>query len=179
MATTPSTQSALTIKGPGEIAFTTSVPVPTLPPDGLLVRVVAVALNPDDAKSSEYSPTLGAISGCDFAGWVVAIGHLVTRPLQVGDRVCAMVFGNNPKEPGNGAFATYVTASADLVFQIPPKMSFEEGAALACGITTCGLALYHTLGLPQPPERSLDPHFVLIYGASTATGTLAIQFVKQ
>jgi NADPH:quinone reductase-like Zn-dependent oxidoreductase len=38
--------------------------------------------------------------------------------------------------------------------------------------------LYQTLGLPLPPAKVSEPTPVLIYGASTATGTLAVQFAK-
>jgi NADPH:quinone reductase-like Zn-dependent oxidoreductase len=62
---------------------------------------------------------------------------------------------------------------------IPEHMSFEEAATLGVGITTVGQTLYMTLGLPLPGEKPLEGEtFLLIYGGSTATGTLAIQFAK-
>jgi hypothetical protein len=62
-------------------------------------------------------------------------------------------------------------------------MSFEDGATLAVGITTVAQGMYQQLKLPLPSvsmtptaEAATEP--ILIYGGSTATGTLAIQFAK-
>jgi len=57
-------------------------------------------------------------------------------------------------------------------------MSFSDAATLGVGITTVGQGLYQSLGLPFPPAKVQSPTSVLIYGASTATGTLAVQFAK-
>jgi NADPH:quinone reductase-like Zn-dependent oxidoreductase len=38
--------------------------------------------------------------------------------------------------------------------------------------------LFQELGLPFPPNKVQEPTPVLIYGASTATGTLAVQYAK-
>lgn len=61
---------------------------------------------------------------------------------------------------------------------IPAQISFEEAATLGIGITTVGQALYQGLGFPLPTEPATDHPPVLIYGGSTATGTLAIQYAK-
>ncbi len=57
-------------------------------------------------------------------------------------------------------------------------MSFEEAATLGVGITTVGQGLYQSLGLPLPGQGKGDGKVLLIYGGSTATGALAIQFAK-
>ena len=44
--------------------------------------------------------------------------------------------------------------------------------------TTVGQALYQSLKLPLPMQPSEHPPPLLIYGGSTATGTLAVQFAK-
>jgi NADPH:quinone reductase-like Zn-dependent oxidoreductase len=70
----------------------------------------------------------------------------------------------------------------DLSIHIPPQMSFEDAATLPVGVGTCGLGMYRHLGLPWltlPLEEKKAPGpAVLIYGGSSATGTLAIQYAK-
>ena len=44
--------------------------------------------------------------------------------------------------------------------------------------TTVGQSLYQSLKLPFPTQPAHQPFPLLIYGGSTATGTLAIQFAK-
>ena len=65
-----------------------------------------------------------------------------------------------------------------MLAKIPEGLSFEDAATLGVGVTTVGQALYMTLKLPLPTEPAKSPVPVLIYGGSTATGTLAIQYAK-
>ena len=54
----------------------------------------------------------------------------------------------------------------------------EDASTIGIGIITVGQALYQSLGLPLPTEPAEKPFPILIYGGSTATGTLAIQYAK-
>ena len=170
---------ALKVKGPTKIFLAESCPIPQVQPDEILVRVVCVALNPVDWKSADLSPAVGATWGIDFSGEVVSIGSAVKRPFSLGDGVCGGVFGNNPDEPNNGAFAEYLAAPGDLVFKIPPGMSFQVAATLGIGLSTLGLALYQFLKLPFPISPTSKSSYVLVYGGGTATGTLAIQLLRM
>jgi NADPH:quinone reductase-like Zn-dependent oxidoreductase len=63
--------------------------------------------------------------------------------------------------------------------KIPSHMSFEEAASLGTGIGTMGLALFHDLGVPgYPTQPATKQKTVLVYGGSTASGTLALQLLK-
>jgi aspyridone synthetase trans-acting enoyl reductase len=170
---------ALKIRGPSKLVLTTLCPIPQPRPDEILVRVVCVALNPVDWKSADLSPTVGATLGIDYSGEVVSIGSAVKRPFSLGDGVCGGVFGNNPDEPDNGAFAEYLVVPGDLVFKIPLGMSFQDAATLGIGLSTVGLALYQFLKLPFPVSSPSKPRHVLVYGGGTATGTLAIQLLRM
>ena len=71
-----------------------------------------------------------------------------------------------------------MTAKGDIQIRLSDNVSFEDAATLGVGITTVGQGLYQSLGLPLPPAKVGEPTTVLIYGASTATGTLAVQYAK-
>jgi NADPH:quinone reductase-like Zn-dependent oxidoreductase len=63
--------------------------------------------------------------------------------------------------------------------KLPDGMSFEEGASIGSGIGTIGLALFRSLEVPgYPEEPAITPKYVLVYGGSSATGTMAIQLLK-
>ena len=64
------------------------------------------------------------------------------------------------------------------IAKIPNSLTFEETATLGAGVTTIGQSLYMTMKLPLPTEPAKQPIPILIYGGSTATGTLAIQYAK-
>lgn len=57
-------------------------------------------------------------------------------------------------------------------------MSFEEAATFGVAVTTCGQGMYQSLKLPLPNEPTKEAFPLLIYGGSTATGTVAIQYAK-
>lgn len=64
------------------------------------------------------------------------------------------------------------------VAKIPNGMSFEDAATLGTGVTIIGQTLYMTMKLPLPSQPTKLPIPTLIYGGSSATGTLAIQYAK-
>ncbi|PYH45901.1 zinc-binding alcohol dehydrogenase family protein [Aspergillus saccharolyticus JOP 1030-1] len=174
-----STQKAIVVTSPKAASLVTDRPIPTLRDDYILVKTVSVALNPTDWKHIAYLAPEGVLVGCDYSGVVEAVGQNVTR-FQPGDRVCGFVHGANAVQPEDGAFAEYIVAKADLSTRIPSTLSFQEAATLGVGITTVGQALYQSLQLAPPtaPTATATREFVLVYGGSTATGALAIQFAK-
>ncbi|KAK7741722.1 hypothetical protein SLS53_004782 [Cytospora paraplurivora] len=173
--------SAATYKG----VFSTAVgkvaikdaPIPKVRDDYVLIKVKAVAINPTDWKSvhSNSGTCVGTKTGCDYAGVVEEVGPSVTRPLKKGDRVAGITFGSVDLE--RGSFGEYALVPSHTQLVIPDNLSFEEAATLGVGITTVGQGLYQNLGLPLPPSAPGSRH-ILIYGGSTATGILGIQFAK-
>ncbi|KAI0410950.1 putative zinc-binding dehydrogenase family oxidoreductase [Xylaria grammica] len=155
--------------------------LPSLLPGTVLVRTEAVALNPSDYKMGRAFPCPGAVVGHDFAGYIIAISPDIQTHFRVGDRVCGAVHGSNPADESNGAFAQYVRASPGLLLHIPADMAFEQAAGLGLGLATTCLALWGTaLRLEWNPEAPCmePPVAVLVYGASTATGTMALQLLR-
>lgn len=106
-------------------------------------------------------PILGVV----IAGVVEAVGADVKR-YKVGDEVfgsAGMTFG---------AYAEYVCVSEDATLALMPRgMSFEQAAAIPFGGTTA--LWFLRKGDVQSGDR------VLIYGASGAIGTSAVQLAKH
>jgi NADPH:quinone reductase-like Zn-dependent oxidoreductase len=79
-----------------------------------------------------------------------------------------------------GAYAEYVGATDVVLMKVPDHTSFERAASLGTGIGTMGLALFHNLEVPgYPTKPTTDGKTVLVYGGSTASGTLALQLLKM
>jgi aspyridone synthetase trans-acting enoyl reductase len=180
----------------GSLLWSRSLPQPICSPQSILVKVRAVALNPVDVKMPPAIAKRGLLAGNDFSGEVVEIGsevHSVHRPgcapWSVGDRVCGAVLGCNPKKPTSGSFADLIEADPVTMARIPEDWSWEKGAALGgCCVGAVGLALFRNLKLELPPAaRGAVPgrmvaggkrDVVLVYGGSTACGTVALQLLR-
>ena len=130
-----------------------------------------------------------------MSGIVEAVGGACKTDVRKGDRVygvchCANNVGSPPERPSgptltvpkdnpeDGSFAEFAMVKDGHLAKIPDSMSFEDTATLGVGVTTIGQALYLTLKLPLPTEPAKTPFPILIYGGSSATGTLAIQYAK-
>ncbi|KAJ5671986.1 chaperonin 10-like protein [Penicillium longicatenatum] len=172
------TQKAVVVTAPQVAGLVTDRPLPTLRDEYILIKTEAVALNPTDWKHVLYVSPPNALIGCDYAGVVVEVGKDVKKPFKKGDRICGFVHGGNVNQLEDGAFAEYIVAKGDLQMHIPDNLSFQQAATLGVGITTVGQSLYQTLKLALPTEPLKTPEPLLIYGGSTATGALAIQFAK-
>jgi NADPH:quinone reductase-like Zn-dependent oxidoreductase len=189
-----STQRAVVHESKDVAVLKTDVPLPKLTQDNwVLIKTKAVALNPTDWKAIAKATSPGSIAGCDYAGIVEEVGKSVTS-LKVGDRVAGFVRGGKRKQvllsvqgwryPGdpydktNGAFAEHIKAKEGVSLRFGENLSFEDAATLGVGVTTVGQGVFQELGLPLPPNKVQKPTPILIYGASTATGTLAVQYAK-
>ncbi|KAK3684373.1 hypothetical protein LTR37_020349 [Vermiconidia calcicola] len=176
---TPSTMKAVLVNG-NKARVASDVPIPKMRPTYLLAKVEAVALNPTDWKhiAGKRAGT-NSISGCDFAGTVVELGPEVTKNLKPGDRVAGTAHGANFSQPEDGVFAEYAMVKGDLLVKLPDSLSFEQAATFPLGVSTVGQGLFQKalkLNLPTEPVKDSVP--VLIYGGSSATGSLAIQYAK-
>lgn len=174
-----SVQKSIIVQAPKHAELVTNHPIPALRGDYLLIRTVAVAVNPTDWKHVDFLAPAGVLIGCDFAGIVEAVGPRVKKPWRKGDRVCGMAHGCNEVQPEDGAFAEYIVAQGDVQMRMPDTLSFEAAATLGVGVSTLAQGMYQHLGLAWPTEPPMQrDESILIYGGSTATGTLAIQFAK-
>lgn len=181
LGATSTQQAIIQAKEPiGSLILSADCPLPELLPGQVLVKTAAVALNPCDWKMPTNFPCPGAVDGSDFSGTVVARGPNLARDINVGDRVAGAVHASNPLNPTSGAFAEYIAAYADQLWKMPDSMGWEQAAAIGwCVVGTVGLAMFRALKLPGSPELPVQkPMFVLVYGGSTASGTMAIQLLR-
>lgn len=110
-------------------------------------------------------------------GTVIQVGPKVTKDFKPGDRIAGFAHGANAVEKEDGCFAEYAMVKGDVQCKVPENVSDEEASTLGIGITTVGQGLYQSLGLPLPGAGKRDEP-LLVYGGSTATGSLAIQFAR-
>jgi len=171
------TNHAILIQSAGK-AKVVEASIPRLRDEYLLVKTHAVALNPTDFKHIDFMPTEGARVGCDYAGEVLEVGSKVSKSFKKGDRVAGFCHGSNADELEDGSFGEIIAPKAAIQIVIPANLSYEEAATLGVGIITVGQGLYQSLQLPLPTEPAKEKIPILIYGGSTATGSLAIQFAK-
>jgi NADPH:quinone reductase-like Zn-dependent oxidoreductase len=156
-------------------------PLPQLTtPYHVLVRVLAVGLNPTDHKMITHFYMEGNTAGCDFCGVIEEAGPQSIHP--VGTRVAGADFPYRPGNPSNGAFAEYAVGDSRHLLRIPESMTSLQAAAVgAIGWGTAALAIsdpdaLNLPGLPSKPAEKCLP--VLVYGGATATGIMAIQMLK-
>lgn len=162
--------------GPPEVAKLMEVPVPLPKDNEVLVRVYASTVNRTDSgfRSAEYfisrfwSGLLRPkcqILGCEFAGVIEEIGKSVIT-LKKGDKV----FGFNDKTfGGHGEFLTI--AETEAITIMPDNLGFDEAAALTEG------AHYALVDIRAAKIQSGQN--VLVYGATGAIGSAAVQLLKH
>ncbi|ORY02747.1 putative zinc binding dehydrogenase [Clohesyomyces aquaticus] len=177
-------QTGAIFSGPGlPLTVSESVIIPELPTSHhVLVRVLAVALNPTDHKMVTHFPVSGNQVGCDFCGIVEKTSQSSTSSFPVGTRVCGGTFPYSQTESQSGAFAQWISVDSRLILKVPDSMDDFQGAALGgVGWGTAGLAFYDSealdlKGSPSKPTTTNEP--VLVYGGATASGTMACQLLK-
>jgi NADPH:quinone reductase len=107
------------------------------------------------------------VLGTDGAGEVVAKGTRVTR-FDLEDRVWSYEYAN----PKGGFYAEYVAVDARKAARVPPGLDLLHAGASA----TTGLTALQGI---DDALRTRPGDTVLVFGASGAVGTLAVQFAKR
>jgi NADPH2:quinone reductase len=136
-------------------------------PDAGEVRVAieAIGVNFADVmqRRGNYpgGPQPTYVPGMEAAGTIDAVGEGVDR--EVGERVVAMT---------NEAYAEYMTASVDALFDVPEGMGFEEAAGFPVQFLTAHNTLFEWGGLTEGES-------VLIHAAAGGVGTAATQLASR
>src|SRR6187200_2187563 len=117
--------------GGPEVMKLQDVPDPRPDQGQVLVRMMAVGVNPVDAyiRSGTYArkPSLPYTPGADGAGIVEAVGANVQH-VAVGDRVYVAGFGGY--QGGVGTYAERAVCSPAQLYRLPDRTSYGQGAAL-------------------------------------------------
>ncbi|WP_062049568.1 NAD(P)-dependent alcohol dehydrogenase [Bacillus sp. JCM 19034] len=166
--------------GVPEVLTVSNVPEPTIKSNELLIRIRATAANSGDARiraldvprmmkgmmrlilgwNKPRNPILGNV----YAGTVEKIGDGVSK-FQVGDRV----FGSTGFKSGGYAEKIAVKATSPIA-KMPTNATFADAATLPFGGQTA-LHFIEKLNI-------LRDGTVLVYGASGAVGTMALQLLS-
>lgn len=152
-------------------------------PDEVLIEVKAVALNPVDYYQRDFGmppvPIYPAVIGSDTAGIVAKVGSNVKIAPPVGSRAIAFASSfYQDGSPNHGAFQKLTLAQSEGVIALPDAISFEEGATLPLASLTA-LTAWTTIGIPLDTRYSAsDKQAVLIWGASSSVGSVAVQSAR-
>lgn len=151
--------------GPDVIEINENVPMPSVTPGKVLVKVHAVGLNPFDGKlragfMKDFIPlTFPVTLGGDFSGVVVETGEEVYGS--------AIVLSG-----GSGALAEFALAVSDRVAKKPKNISHQEAAALPVPGISALMALFEVMKLSKGQK-------ILIHGGAGGIGTYAIRLAKH
>jgi NADPH:quinone reductase-like Zn-dependent oxidoreductase len=162
--------------GPPEVVVIAEVEKPAPRDNGLLVKVHATTVNRTDCAYRAARPFFmrfltgltrprPAVLGTEFAGVVEAVGSGVTS-FEVGDKV----FGYN--EGRFGAHAEYMSIPADgSVATMPASVTYQQAAP---GTEGAHYALAHIRA-----AKIIGGQDILVYGATGAIGSAAVQLLKS
>lgn len=168
--------------GGPEVLKVTEVEKPNIKDNQLLVRVIATAVNSGDVRLRALRAALWQrilmrvivgftgprrkILGVVFSGVVESVGKNVTT-FKVGDEVYGATGFNF------GTYAEYVAVNEKgPVYLKPVNASFEEAASIPFGGTTA-IYFLDKANIGKAPNQE-----VLIYGATGAVGSAAVQIAK-
>lgn len=165
-------------------------------PAYILLKPSYVGINPCDYLFTDHEIMFapGMTIGCEYAGEVIEVGSAVTSGLKKGERIAGLTIPSAGPMPNAGSFAEYILVKGDGALrldEIGDAVSEAEAAGVNVALATVYYAFYHLMGLPLPMvESGLDPlllgdnitetseRTILIYGGSTTTGLMAIQWAK-
>jgi hypothetical protein len=142
-------QDVLLIHGPGqEYKLTQNHCIPSLNAENeILVKVIAVGLNPIDWKGPEYNfglPSLPWINGRDLAG-VVVKAHKTLRRIRIGDVILSP--STDYRDIRKAAFQEYVISTEHNSARVPRNLPIQSSAAVGVAFVAAALALGVCLGV--------------------------------
>jgi len=157
----------ITEHGGPEVLKVEERPDPPVGPGEVRIAVRAAGINFADtaARVGLYpdAPKVPCVVGYEVGGEVESVGEGVTEH-KVGDRVLA---GTR-----FGGYSELVSVPSGMVFELPKKLSFEQGAAFPVNYATAQAGLVVMGGLEEGDR-------VLIHAAAGGVGISATQIAKS
>ena len=157
---------------PSRLVYEEDVPLPTLAPGDVLLRVHASGVTPSELEwSGTWIDRTGVprtppiVLGHEVAGVVETLGPTV-EDLAVGDAVYGFIDSRR-----DGADAEYVAVRATELAPKPAPLTFTEAAAVPLSALTAWQALF-AHGDLQVGQR------VLIHGGAGGVGSFAVQLAR-
>ena len=145
----------------------TSLPLPPVADDEVLLRVAYVGINRADLLQVQgsYAPPDGAspLPGLEVSGTVAALGKNVTG-WAIGQKTCALLSG--------GGYAEYVSVPATQLLPIPENISLQEAATLPEAAVTSIMAL-------AVEGELISGERVLVHGGTSGLGIILTQIAKS
>lgn len=160
--------------GPPEVLYEGRVPIPTVKPGHILVRVQANSVNGGElaARAGQLRMLTGRRFprgiGMDFVGEVADAG--TAAGVRAGDQVWGLLPRSSEVGGNAGAAAEYVAVDPGRVSRSPGNFTPVEAVSIM-GATTSITGLRDKVRL-KPGER------LLVRGASGGAGSLAVQIGK-
>ncbi len=160
--------------GGPEVLHFVEVPLPSLRPRDLLVRVKAFAVNPADAKRRRNGLAglpLPQVLGFDGAGIVERLGTAAML-FRTGDEV---YFAGDATRPG--CYAEFVAIDERIVTHKPKTLNFASAAAIPLTALTAWEAFFENMRLDGRTARL--ERTLLIVGGAGGVGSIATQIAKR
>lgn len=145
-------------------------PIPEPGTQDLLVRVVAIGMNPVDTKVRTRSEKDGVL-GWDAYGVVEKTGEAVTG-FKAGDKV---FYAGDITRPGCNS--EYHLVDQRIAAIAPKTLSPEEAAAMPLTSITAWEGLFERLGF-VPEANANSGKSILIIGGAGGVGSVAIQLAR-
>jgi NADPH:quinone reductase-like Zn-dependent oxidoreductase len=143
------------------------VPIPTIGPDEVLIKVRAAGVNPADCKlrsgvfRDKRPIQFPVILGTDVAGTIEEVGALVTR-FHKGNRVISRV---------ENSYAEFVAAKTDFVSRAPANVRLEQAGGIPVASGVAWLMLFEGAKLRAGQS-------VLVHAGAGGVGGYAVQLAK-
>ena len=157
-----------------EALLDVELPAPQPGPRDLLVRVMAISVNPVDTKiRRNVSPGAGEakVLGWDVAGEVLEVGAEV-RQFHPGDKV--FYAGAIDRA---GANSELHVVDERIVGRMPGSLDFARAAALPLTAITAWELLFERLGVRE--GKGDERQSLLVIGAAGGVGSILVQLARQ